>query len=105
MTNNSKHTIAIFASGTGSNAQKIIEYFRNHQDISIALIVCNKPGAGVINIAEQNNIPVLLVEKDKFFRGNHYLDELKQAGITFIVLAGFLWKLPPALVHAFNNKI
>lgn len=97
--------IAVFASGTGSNAKKIIEHFKNNIAIEVALVVCNKPGAGVIAIAQTNNIPVLLIEKEKFFRGDAYVNELLQAGISFIILAGFLWKIPPALVHAYKNKI
>lgn len=98
--------IAVFASGAGSNAEKIIHYFAAPDaNARIALIVCNKPGAGVLHIAEANNIPYLMVEKEKFFRGNAYVDELTAAGIDFIVLAGFLWKLPPALIRAFPKKI
>lgn len=97
--------IAIFASGAGSNAQKIIDHFRNSDHIRISLIVCNKPGAGVLGIAEKENIPSLLIDKEKFFRGNGYTDELKQAGIDFIVLAGFLWKIPDALIKAYPRKI
>jgi formyltetrahydrofolate-dependent phosphoribosylglycinamide formyltransferase len=103
---NSKLTrIAIFASGAGSNAQKIIDHFRDHPFIRIALIVCNKPGAGVLNIAQEENIPSLLIEKEKFFRGNGYVDEMKQAEIDFIVLAGFLWKVPSSLLKAWPHKI
>ena len=97
--------IAIFASGAGSNAQKIIDHFRDSQSINIALIVCNKPGAGVLGIAEREHIPVLLIEKEPFFRGNGYVDELKAARIDFIVLAGFLWKVPATLTAAYPNKI
>lgn len=103
--------IAIFASGAGSNANKIIEYLaagnlsnQNHE-VKVALVVCNKPGAGVLQIAEENQIPTLIIEKEKFFRGNAYVDELKSAGIDFIVLAGFLWKLPAALIRAYPKKI
>ena len=97
--------IAIFASGAGSNARQIIEYFANHAIVQVALVVCNKPGAGVLTIAAQHNVPSLLIEKEKFFRGNAYVDELKEAKIDFIILAGFLWKIPPALIHAYPNKI
>jgi phosphoribosylglycinamide formyltransferase-1 len=97
--------MAIFASGAGTNAQQIIQHFKEHPFIKIALIVCNKPGAGVINIAAKEDIPVLLIEKEKFLLGNAYTDELKALGIDFIVLAGFLWKLPAALVTSFPNKI
>lgn len=97
--------IAVFASGAGSNAAKIIEYFKDKPGIRIGLIVCNKPGAGVLGIAEREGIPTLLIEKEQFFRGNAYVDELKAAGISFIVLAGFLWKVPAALVQAFSGRI
>ena len=97
--------VAIFASGAGSNAQKLIDYFRKHSQIKIALIVCNKPGAGVLTIAQKENIPSLLIEKEQFFRGNAYVDELKQHNVDFIVLAGFLWKVPVQLVKAFPQRI
>lgn len=99
------HHIAVFASGAGSNAQKIIDHFRGHPSIRIALIVCNKPGAGVLSIAEKEQIPYILIKKEQFFRGNAYVDELKAAGISFIVLAGFLWKVPEALITAYPSCI
>ena len=97
--------IVVFASGAGSNAKKIIDYFQGHKLITVSLIVCNKPGAGVLSIAEQADIPTLLIEKEKFFRGNAYIDELQEKGIEFIVLAGFLWKIPDALIKAYPGKI
>ncbi len=97
--------IAIFASGTGTNAQKIIDHFRTHPEIEVSLIVSNKPGAGVLNIAAAENIPYLVIDREKFFRGNAYADELKSMGIQLIVLAGFLWKIPAALIHAFPEAI
>jgi len=97
--------IAIFASGAGSNAQKIIDHFRKSEAVKISLIVCNKPGAGVLTIATSENIPVLLIEKEKFFRGNAYTDELQEKKIDLIVLAGFLWKIPVRLIKAFPRKI
>ena len=103
--NTATHNLAIFASGAGSNAQQIINYFKGRSDINIALIVCNKPNAGVINIAANENIPLLMIEKETFFRGNAYLDELRSHQISFIVLAGFLWKIPHLLIHAFPDKI
>lgn len=99
------HNIAIFASGAGSNAQQIINRFGNHPTIKVALIVCNKPGAGVLAIAQNHNIPVLLIEREVFFKGNAYLDVLQQHKINFIVLAGFLWKVPAALIKAYPQKI
>jgi len=97
--------IAIFASGAGSNAQKIIDHFRQHLYIKVSLIVCNKPGAGVISIAQKEGIPVLEIEKERFFRNDAYIPVLREYSIDFIVLAGFLWKIPTDLVKAFPNKI
>lgn len=97
--------IAIFASGAGSNAQKIIDHFRHQTAVKVTLIGCNKPGAGVIQIAAAEKIPVLLIEKENFFRGNAYVDELKKEGISWIILAGFLWKIPPALISAYPGRI
>jgi len=97
--------IVIFASGTGTNAQKIIDHFRNSSLAKIALIVCNKKGAGVLDIAEKEKIPSLIVEKEKFFRGDAYLDALKEKKIDFIVLAGFLWKIPKILLENYPRRI
>lgn len=100
----SKKRIAVFASGAGSNAKAIIKYFKN-TDIIVQLICCNKPEAGVVGIANEHNIPVLIIEKEKFFRGNAYLDELKNFDIDFIVLAGFLWKIPEKIIEHFRGRI
>lgn len=98
--------IAIFASGAGSNAQQIINYFKlSDKNITVALIVCNKPGAGVISISEKEGIPLLMIEKERFSRGDGYLPELQSHNIGFIVLAGFLWKIPQVLIDAYPKKI
>jgi phosphoribosylglycinamide formyltransferase 1 len=97
--------LAVFASGAGSNAQEIIRYFRNSPVAVVALIVCNKPGAGVIGIAEKEGIPVLMIEKERFFRGDGYVPDLRAAGVGFLVLAGFLWKIPQTLIDAFPKAI
>lgn len=104
-TANAKHRLAVFASGTGTNAQKIIDYFRNSSLINVALIVCNKPGAGVVNLAAAEKLPVLLIEKEPFFRGDGYVPQLQKEGIDFIALAGFLWKIPQTLIHAYPKRI
>jgi formyltetrahydrofolate-dependent phosphoribosylglycinamide formyltransferase len=97
--------IAIFASGTGSNAQKIIDHFKNHFSANISLIICNNPEAGVLKIAAKENIPALIIEKERYFRGDAYIKELKEKNIDLIVLAGFLWKIPDSLIKAFRDKI
>src|SRR5450755_425266 len=103
--------IAIFASGRGTNAREIIRYFYDaghlvlERRVEISLIVCNKPGAGVLDIAREAGIPTLLIEKEKFFRGSYYLEEFKNRDISFIVLAGFLWKIPLELIRSFPDRI
>ena len=97
--------IAIFASGAGSNAKKIIDHFENSDFIQVVLIVCNKPEAGVMEIAKQHNIDTLIIERNSFFNDDAYVSELKKRKIDFIVLAGFLWKIPTALIQAYPNKI
>ena len=93
--------VAIFASGAGSNAKKIIEYFASSTHIKISLIVCNVPTAGVLNIAKEKGIPTLLINKTEF-SNTGYVESLRNADIHFIVLAGFLWKVPAVLVRAFE---
>ncbi len=97
--------IAIFASGAGSNAHQIIHHFAHSKKARISLIVCNKPGAGILQIAEKEHIPTLLIEKEPFFKGDAYTADLKKKGIDLIVLAGFLWKIPPALIRAYPDRI
>lgn len=97
--------LVIFASGAGSNAEQIIRYFKHSPLASVALIVSNRPEAGVVSIAEKEGIPVQLIEKDRFFRGDGYLPVLQKAGTSLIVLAGFLWKIPQVLIDAYPRRI
>lgn len=97
--------IAIFASGEGTNAQTIIDYFKTSNQVKIALVVSNKSTANVLNRAKNNNIPTLIVNKHSFCETNEVIDLLKKANIDLIVLAGFLWMIPENLIKAFPNKI
>jgi formyltetrahydrofolate-dependent phosphoribosylglycinamide formyltransferase len=97
--------LAVFASGKGSNAEKIIQNFANHNNIHISLIVSNKANAGVLDIAKRFGIETLLLDKKKFMESNEYVQYLKNQGITHIVLAGFLLKVPDNLIQVYNNKI
>jgi phosphoribosylglycinamide formyltransferase-1 len=97
--------LAIFASGAGSNAREIIRYFQGHPSITVSLVACNKPGAGVIDIAGEAGIPVLMIDKEQFFRGDAYRRDLAESGIDAIILAGFLWKVPAQLVEAYRGRI
>ena len=97
--------LAIFASGTGTNTARIIDHFRHHPTIRVSLIVCNKPGAGVLTIAENEGVPAVVIEKERFFKGDAYVGELQKRDIGLIVLAGFLWKIPAALIRAYPGRI
>lgn len=100
--------MAIFASGAGTNAKNIIEYFNTpgrKSMVKVGLIVSNNPDAAVLNIARNNDIPFLILEKNRFYKGDHYLPELNRQAVEFVVLAGFLWKLPASLINTFPRKI
>lgn len=98
------HTLIIFASGSGTNTKAIIDYFRGSDKVSVALIVCNVPGAGVLDIARNEDIPFLIVDK-KTIGETLITEQLLDYKPSLIVLAGFLWKIPESLLHAFPGKI
>ena len=97
--------IAILASGAGSNAQKILEHFSDRMDISVRLIVSNKQEAGVLNIAKVASIDTFVVTRDSFYSSTDLLIELNKRNIDFIVLAGFLWLIPPYLIQHYPDRI
>lgn len=97
--------MAIFASGTGTNAAKIIEYFKHHAQIKVSIIVSNRSDAGVWQIAKDNHIPALLIRKEDFVDTKSLLQQFSILDIQLIVLAGFLWKIPATLIQAYPNKI
>lgn len=99
-----KH-IAIFASGRGSNARKIIEYFQKIEDVKIQLVISNKDTAAVLDMASEYNISTLVINRQQFYKTENLLRELSIFQIDFIVLAGFLWLVPPYLVQAYPEKI
>jgi phosphoribosylglycinamide formyltransferase-1 len=97
--------IAILASGAGSNAKKILEHFSDRMDIAVRLIVSNKQEAGVLNIAKGASIDTFLVTRDSFYSSTDLLVELDKRNIDFIVLAGFLWLIPPYLIKHYPDRI
>lgn len=97
--------MAIFASGSGTNAQAIIEYFRKNPVAEVSLVVCNKPNAFVIERAKAFGIPVLIINNKEFFETDKLVNELKQKKIDLIVLAGFLWLIPENLLKSFPRRI
>ncbi len=97
--------LAIFASGTGSNAKKIIEYFEGHPNIRPRLIVSNNASAPVLALAEPHGLGQLVLKRASFYGSEVLLEELKAHKITFVVLAGFLWLVPPYLVGAYKSRM
>lgn len=97
--------LAIFASGTGTNAENIIEYFEGHDKIEVALIISNRAKAGVIDIGPKHDIPVYIVDKEKLETTDKALKILEGNKIDFIILAGFLLKVPDYILQAYPDKI
>lgn len=97
--------IAIFASGSGSNAEKIAEYFAGRTDVEVALILTNNPQAGVIQRARKLHIPVIVFDRTTFYETEKILNLLLNNKIDLIVLAGFMMLIPDFLVHAFPEKM
>lgn len=96
--------IIFFASGRGSNIQAILNYFKGNQNIKPELIVCNKAQIGAQLIAEENNIPHLIIDRE-YFKSVEFIEKINSFNPDLIVLAGFLWKIPAQFVAAFPNKI
>lgn len=97
--------LAIFASGTGSNAKKIIEYFKSSAEASVQLVVSNKADAPVLDMAASHGVATRMVDRALFYQTEELLKELGQQGINFIILAGFLWLIPSYLVEHYKNRI
>jgi phosphoribosylglycinamide formyltransferase-1 len=100
-----KRNIAIFASGSGTNAQRIIEYFSGNPKISVALILSNKPDAYVLVRAKNLNVPSVVFDRHSFDETDDIIKLLKKEKIDFIVLAGFLWMVPVNLILAYPGRI
>jgi phosphoribosylglycinamide formyltransferase-1 len=99
------HRIAILASGSGTNAQRIIEYFSGSTEVVISLVLCNKPGAYVLTRAANLGVPSLLFNRADFYASDTVLDALARHGIDYLVLAGFLWMIPENILKAYPGKI
>lgn len=97
--------IALFASGNGSNVQNIVEYFAEKPQFAPRLILTNKPNAYVIERAKNLGIPYLVFTNRELRETGLVLDALKDNDIDFVVLAGFLLRIPADLIDAFPNKI
>lgn len=99
------HRLAIFASGSGTNAENIIRYFRNHSLIKVSCVCTNRADAQVIRRARKYGIDVLVFSRSDFYGSSKVIDYLGQKGIDWIILAGFLWLVPENLIRMYNNHI
>lgn len=97
--------LAIFASGSGSNAERITTYFAGKDSVSIELFLTNNPSAGVIERGRRLGIPTVLFDKKTFSKTNKIVELLQNQQIDYIILAGFLWLIPENLIKAFPDKI
>ena len=97
--------LVIFASGSGSNAENIIRYFASKPDFCVKKIYCNVPGAYVLERARQLQVPACVFTREEFRNPDKLLRRLQDEGTDFIVLAGFLWLVPPCITAAYPNRI
>ena len=97
--------IAIFASGSGTNAERIMEHFRDHPSIRVALVLTNNPSAGVLERAGRFGVPAYVFDREQFTKTDEVLGVLKQYGVTMVVLAGFLWLVPANILRAYEGRI
>ena len=100
-----KKRIAIFASGSGSNAQKIMEHFKKHTDAEVAIVLTNNPEAYVLQRADNFEIPTHIFDKHEFYETDDVVDLLKNLNINLLVLAGFLWLVPDSLLANYPKRI
>lgn len=96
--------IAIFASGSGTNAENIIKFFENSENIMVSKVYCNKKNAGVFERCKRLNIPCIWFSREAFYDSARILNDVKLHA-DFVVLAGFLWRIPEDFIKAFPNKM
>ena len=100
-----KIRLAVLASGSGSNAQAILKYFQHHPQVEVALILTNKSDAGVRNHAHAFRVPEQVFDRVQFEGSDSILPILQQHNIHWVILAGFLWKIPDVLIQQYPGKI
>jgi phosphoribosylglycinamide formyltransferase-1 len=97
--------IAIFASGSGTNAQAITEYFKDKKTHEVKLILSNKPNAFVIERAKLLKVPAIVFDRRRFYETFEIGQILKNEKIDLIVLAGFLWLVPENILRTYSKRI
>ena len=97
--------IILFASGSGSNAEKICKYFEKKKSVSMDLLICNNPKANVLKKTKKYFINSLIIDQETFYNSSDVLEKILNVNPSLIVLAGFLWKIPEKLINSFPEKI
>ncbi len=100
-----QHKIVIMASGNGSNAQCIADYFSRTSDVVVSLIMSNRADAFVLKRAEKLNISSVVFSRNDLYASDHVLKRLTNENPSLIVLAGFLWLIPEKIISQFKNRI
>lgn len=101
----SVRNIAIFASGSGSNTEKIIEYFKDRDDVHISAVYTNNRTAGVLKKAKNRNVDTVVFDRSDFYNSELIINDLQRRQVKLIILAGFLWLIPESLIDAFPDRI
>ena len=97
--------IVIFASGAGTNAENIIRYFSNEKKAKVVLVLSNKPQAKVLERAAALGVDVFFFDRRQFYETEEVLFILQRRNTDLIVLAGFLWLVPPRIIEAYKGRI
>jgi phosphoribosylglycinamide formyltransferase-1 len=100
-----KKNLVIFASGSGSNAVNVCQYFKDHDEVVVSALFCNNPHAGVIEKMQAFGVPVVLFNKETFANKAAFLQSMEPYKPTLIALLGFLWKVPAYLIEAYPNML
>ncbi|WP_299756097.1 phosphoribosylglycinamide formyltransferase [uncultured Pontibacter sp.] len=100
-----KKNIVIFASGSGSNAQRLLEHFEHHPEIRVAALFSNNPKAYALQRAETYHVPAFLFSRDEFYNSDKVVEQVQQFKPDLVVLAGFLWLVPQNFLQAFPDSI
>ena len=102
---NKKINLALFCSGSGTNAQKIIDFYKGNEKVSVQLILSNNKNAYALERATQAGIKTQTFTRDEFYNTDKVSKDLGKENIDWIILAGFLWLIPSYLVKSYPNKI
>jgi phosphoribosylglycinamide formyltransferase-1 len=100
-----QYRIAVFASGSGTNAEEIFKHFQSHATIEVVLLLSNNPQAYALERAKKFNIPSKIFTRSEFHESEEVLIWLQKRSVTHIVLAGFMWLVPDYLVKSYPHHI